>query len=427
MIRHLLKLVWHRKRANALIMTEIFLSFLIVFAVVTIAVSLYSRWQAPLGFEWQNVWTMEVNAAVQHHPEGTRMMPESLPGEKSHAQLTGEAVDRLLREIRSFPEVEGAAADSMPPYMQRMWDTVLKRNGRSVDVYADMATDDFARVMKMPILKGRWFNADDEARSYQPIVLDSDTARALFGDQDPIGQKLPAKEFNGDPNLPADFQVVGVIAPYRKFGEFTQRNLNMVFFRVPDAVRSVTVHGHSSVGPEANQILIRVRPGTPASFEAALNDRLRPAASGITYRIHRLDGFRTMMLRTSIAPVIALSIVALFLIMMVALGITGVLWQTVTRRTREIGLRRAVGASGSGVRAQVLGEVSVLVTLAVILAAVIIAQLPVLGVFRVTTPAEVGVGFGVALAVIYAITLLCGAYPSWLASTVDPAEALRYE
>ena len=427
MIRHLLKLVWHRKRANALITAEIFLSFLIVFAVVTIALTLFSRWHAPLGYQWQNVWTMSVETAVDHHREGRRMTPETSPEEKTHAQQSAENVDRLLREIRSFPEVEAAGADAMPPYMGRTWTTRLEYQGRKVDVYADRATDDFARVMQLKIVKGRWFSAEDDGQNYQPIVIDADTARALFGDDEAIGKKVPAKEFNEDPTLPADFRVVAVIAPYRKYGEFTQRNLNMVFFRVPAYAHLLSVHGKASSGIEANYIVIRVRPGTPASFEAQLNDHLRPSASGITYRIRRMDAMRQTMLRTAVAPVIALSIVALFLILMVALGLTGVLWQTVTRRTREIGLRRAVGASGSGVRSQVLGEVAVLVTLAVILAAVVIAQLPILGAFRLTTPTEVAWGFAAALAAIYAITLLCGAYPSWLASSIDPAEALRYE
>ena len=429
MIRHLLKLVWHRKRANALIMTEIFLSFLIVFAVATIAISLYARWRAPLGFQWQNVWAMEVEVtAVEHRAEGLRMTAETTGEEKSHAQKTADAVDRLLREIRTFPEVESAAADTMPAYMPRTWTTQLGYKGHQVPVYADVASDDFARVMNLKVLEGRWFTDDDEAQNYQAIVLDSDAAHALFGSQNPVGQKLPAKEFNEDPSLPNDFRVVGVVAPYRKFGEFTKRNLKMVFFRVPNiAPKSPSTHGNFSIGPESNQILIRVRPGTRASFEADLSDRLRPAASGITYRIRRMDAMRKTMLQTSVAPVIALSVVALFLILMVALGLTGVLWQTVTRRTREIGLRRAVGASGAGVRAQVIGEVAVLVTLAVILATIVIVQLPLLGAFRLTTPGEVMLGFIAALAGIYGITLLCGAYPSWLASTVDPAEALRYE
>ena len=425
MIRHLLKLVWHRKRANALIAAEIFLSFVIVFAVVTIAVTLGSRWQAPLGFQWQNVWTMSVESSLSHQPSGTRLTAETTNAEKTHAQRSAEDVDRMLRELRPFPQIEAAAADTMPPFTGRTWTTAVTFNGHHVPVYADRATDDFAKVMQMPILKGRWFSAEDDAQNYQPLVIDADAASAIFGSLDPIGQKLPAKEFNESPDMPSDFRVVGVVAPYRKYGEFTPRNIKMVFFRATAPSRGV--RGETGAGPEANNVVFRVRPGTPASFEAELDQRLRPAAMGVTYRIRRMDAMRDTSLKASLAPVATLSIVALFLILMVALGLTGVLWQTVTRRTREIGLRRAVGASGAGVRWQVLGEVAVLVTLAVTVAAIVIAQLPLLGLFNVTTPGEVAWGFGAALAAIYAITLLCAAYPGWLASTVQPAEALHYE
>ena len=98
-----------------------------------------------------------------------------------------------------------------------------------------------------------------------------------------------------------------------------------------------------------------------------------------------------------------------------------------TRRTREIGLRRALGASGTGVRTQVLTEVALLTTLALIAGVLIVAQLPILGAFALIPPPVFVFGVIAALAVIYGITITCGLYPSWLASSVPPAEALRYE
>ena len=61
MIRHLLKIVWRRKRANTLVAIEIFFSFLVVFAVVTAAVALYAGWNRPLGFEWKDVWVVSIS------------------------------------------------------------------------------------------------------------------------------------------------------------------------------------------------------------------------------------------------------------------------------------------------------------------------------------------------------------------------------
>ena len=60
MIRHLLKLVWHRKRANALVVAEIFFSFLVIFIVGTGAIALIAGWRRPLGYAWDDVWMVSV-------------------------------------------------------------------------------------------------------------------------------------------------------------------------------------------------------------------------------------------------------------------------------------------------------------------------------------------------------------------------------
>ena len=77
-------------------------------------------------------------------------------------------------------------------------------------------------------------------------------------------------------------------------------------------------------------------------------------------------------------PLIAAGIVAGFLMLMVVLGLTGVLWQNVTQRTREIGLRRAKGASRPYIYGQILGELMVMTTMAVLLGAVLLAHVPFL-------------------------------------------------
>jgi putative ABC transport system permease protein len=417
MIRHLLKLVWHRKRANALIMTEIFFSFLIVFAVVTLAISGYVRWTTPLGFDWHDVWVVDINTPAPPEDHSHELAEPGVPQvEVDRARSTAILIDRLMREVRSFPQVESVAADAMPPYAEREWGTIITSpTGQGVVMNADQATDDFAKTMRIPILRGRWFSKEDDAQNVIPLILDTNAAKALFGTIDAVGKKLPGAQFS---EKKEDFRVVGVIAPYRKSGELADTTTNVAF------LRTSVVH---TVPPEANQIVIRVRPGTPASFEVDLNRALRPNATGMSLRIQHMDDMRRVGMRSRLIPVVILGLIALFLIAMVALGLTGVLWQTVTRRTREIGVRRALGASGVTVRSQVLGEVALLSTLAVLIGLVIVAQLPLLGVFTIVRPPEYTAGIFAALAVIYAITLLCGAYPSWLASRIEPADALRYE
>ena len=397
MIRHLLKLVWNRKRANFLIVAEIFVSFLVIFAVLTGAITFISNWMKPLGYDWHNVW--DVRGDIEMHIGQE-------PDPRVH-----ETTMRLLREIRSFPEIEAVAGSSTPPYAFSTMEWGSEINGKHVKLIMDDVTDDYAKVMRMKVVKGRFFNAEDDAASYRPAVIDETAARELFGDANPIGKKIPMREDSDS------MSVVGVVESYRKDGE-VQSPAAMVFGRY--------MPNHKFGGLIRN-FMIRVRPGTPAVFEQALMERFQRVAPDMSFRARPMDQMRKEALRFRLAPLVAGGIVALFLISMVGLGLTGVLWQNVTKRTREIGLRRAMGASGKNVNTQILLEVVLLATIALVVGSVIVLQLPILGVFRIVTPATFSAGFGLALATIYALTVLCGLYPSWLASRLQPADALRYE
>ena len=139
---------------------------------------------------------------------------------------------------------------------------------------------------------------------------------------------------------------------------------------------------------------------------------------------------RETMLRQYTMPLIAIGTVAGFLLLMVALGLTGVVWQSVTQRIREFGLRRAKGATIADIRRQVLVEMVIMTSIALVVGVALLAQLPLLplpseldvipaGVFTLSIAASAGA--------IYVLTLLCGWYPSRLATRVQPAEALHYE
>ncbi|HYO77590.1 MAG TPA: ABC transporter permease [Thermoanaerobaculia bacterium] len=395
MIRHLLKLVWNRKRANALIAVEIFFSFLVVFAVLTALVTFVGGWREPLGFEWQNV----LNVSMQIEASSREKAPKELH----------ERVMAMIAEAEAMPEVEAAAMAMTPPYTFSTASNSRSWRNREVSYLFDEVTDGYFEAMQLKLLRGRWFSREDDAAPEQPVVLDAPAARLFFGDENPVGQKI-----EGEGEV---LKVVGVVAAFRKDGETSAPSSTMFRRYAPNA----------AYGRIGSDLVIRVRPGTPAAFEQKLAARLQQIAPDIPLSIRPMEQLRNRMSRMRLAPLVVASIVGLFLIAMVALGLIGVLWQTVTRRTREIGLRRALGASGSGVRRQVLGEVALLATIALTLGVVIVLQLPILGVFSLVTPSAFTTGLVAAVAAIYLLTVLCGLYPSWLASRLEPADALRYE
>jgi len=397
-IRHLLKLVWHRKRANGLLIIEIFFSFIVLFAVASLSGALLLAWQKPLGYDYHDVWL----ATVSFPPE-----PQATDTERAKEYA---ALDAMQRAARVLPQIDSAAIAGFPPYMTFTWISGVSVNGRDVDVNRDNVSDDYANVMRMKLLRGRWFSSDGDSAATPVCVIDADAARALFGSIDVVGKTIRSDE--------EMMRVVGVTAPYRKSGELALVDTKMFFDRL--SLRKPK-------GFLPHTIALRVRPGTTADFEETLTKRLHEASPDYTVRVQHMEQLRDRIDRVYLAPAVIGGIIALFLLIMVALGLSGVLWQTVTRRRREIGLRRAVGATGREVNRQILAEVALLTSIAVAAGIFIVVQLPFIAHLSMLQAAPLGLGIAAALVTVYALTLLCAMYPSRMAGRVQPAHALHYD
>jgi putative ABC transport system permease protein len=406
MTRHLLMLVWNRRRTNLLIVAEIFCSFLVLFGVVTLAVFYLDNYRQPLGFDRSDVWVVTLNA-----PQGGPGGPGS-----AHA-LTAR---RLVEAAREFPEVAAAAGAFTMPYSNAGWNTSVKLPAGETIYWLNQVTDDYDRVMGLTVERGRWFSREDDGANWKPMVVTAALARTLFGDSDPIGRTVPEDPPPpGQPPRP-ELRVIGVIGAFRQHGEFSEP-VGYAFrrFDPPDA----TEDGQSA----PRLAVLKVRSGTPAAFEERLVARLQAEARDWSFEVEPLDQMRESFLKDRLTPVIAVGTVAAFLMLMVALGLTGVVWQNVTQRTREIGLRRAKGATAGRIHRQILGELVVMTTLALAAGLVVVVQFPLLDLVAAIRPAVYTASLAISALAIYGLTLAFGWYPSRLATTVQPAEALRYE
>ena len=149
---------------------------------------------------------------------------------------------------------------------------------------------------------------------------------------DPHARQRPADP----PRKPK--RVVGVFEDFRQHGEYS----------IP---QPVLFDRHRASTPTTaavpDRLLIRVRPGTTAAFEPVLVRRLQREAPDWSFEVATLEHLRERKLSDYLMPLSVLAVLAGFLLLMVALGLTGVVWQNVTQRLREFGLRRAAGASGA--------------------------------------------------------------------------------
>lgn len=415
MTRHLLRLIWNRKRQNFLLTLEIFFSFLALFGVVLFALHFANNSRQPLGYDIDRVWSITVDRKENDEDSAV----------KSRHRATFR---QLLLALTEMPQVEIAAASFTSPYASWSWGGGMRlRGGHKVDHGVNSVTDDFPTLFQMPLVKGRWFSREDDAATWTPVLVNVRMAHEIFGDEDAVGKVIPEERDPNDPppdpnEKPEVRRVVGVFEDFRKDGELSSPE-NFLFQRVrlDDGVPKANLPG---------RLLVRLAPGTPASFEETVVKRLLADAPDWSFEVQRADAMRETMLRQFMGPLIAVGTVAGFLLLMVALGLTGVVWQSVTQRIREFGLRRAKGATIVNVRRQVLVEMVIMTSLALLVGVILLAQLPLLPLPSEldVIPAGVFVGsIAISVAAIYALTLLCGWYPSRLATKVQPAEALHYE
>ncbi len=404
MIRHLCKLVWNRKRSNALMIVEICISFLVVFVVATLGLFFLANYRVPLGYDWKPVWN--VGIGMGQSEAGVTKTPE-----QSAAQQAIFA--RLLREVRSLGPVEAAAGSFVIPFDQGGWTGVYKFKGRRMEVGIDRATVGFDKTMGLDLVAGRWFEEADAGHAWEPIVINREVARKVYGAEDPIGKPFADPR----PRRVARSRVVGVVSDFRKRGELMP-NGNFLFRRA------------SVDHPEGDlrrNLVVRVRPGTPPAFEEELVRRMQAVAPDWSFEVRPLAQVRKTAFRFFLTPLTVAGTVAFFLLLMVGLGLIGVLWQNLLQRTREMGLRRAAGASRAAVHTQILLEQLVLTGLGVLIGTLLVVQIPVLDLIGVLSRQVFAAGLACAVVTMYLISVVCALYPSTLASRVQPAEALRYE
>lgn len=296
-------------------------------------------------------------------------------------------------------------------------DVAVPGGGASAEMHVLEASDDFAAVAGVRLEEGRWFAASDDGASATPVVINRRLERALFGGQSALGKEL---DISGPPDAgrPQELlKVVGIVGEYRNGGELMSPQPVAIMRFIP----GVTLAG-------ARTIVLKVAPGTPRAFEAILNRQLKLIRNDWEYTAAPLSAMRASQLKEHLAPLTVLSVIAAFLLLMVASGLFGVLWQNTTQRVPEIGLRRALGASAGSIYRQIVAEQLLLSSVAMLAGLALLVQLPLTGALGESLGWPVFAGAtAVSMAVVYLLSLLCSVYPGWRASRLTPTEALHYE
>ncbi|MGB2714089.1 MAG: ABC transporter permease [Vicinamibacterales bacterium] len=356
------------------------------------------------GFQTASILTMRVNASRASFPQPPQLR---------------QFYDQLLERVRRLPGVKGAAitsnlflTDTPSSGTFTLEDRPPFPPSEQIEATTDMVSPDFFEMMQVPLVRGRFFDSRDRDGGARAIVINETFAKRYWPNEDPVGKRLV---FGSPGERNPWITIVGVAADMHRRGLHRGARLETFFSTTQNMGRNMQL----LVSTDGNALA--VAPAVRAEVRAL--DRSAPVTAVSTVEAQLGESLAIRRFQAWL-----LAMFSLLAVLLTAVGVFGLMAQLVVRRTAEIGVRMALGASPADVLAMVLRQGAILAAGG--------ALLGLLGAFLLARALQsllFGVGPGdpfsyVSAAVVMGLSLLIAcAVPAWRASRVDPTLALRQD
>jgi putative ABC transport system permease protein len=344
----------------------------------------------------------------------------SLPGSRYRTDQRAAFVERVVDELRANPRVRAAGAVTHLPLATNgpTFDFAIEAQpppppGEEFKAQLRAATPDYFRAIGIPLMSGRQLQPQDSANALPVVVINDVMAKRYWPRESPIGKRI---SFDKSPDgSPVWRQIVGVVQGVRTKGlEFepeAQMYTPLAQFSMPFATLAV----QSSTEPAAMTAELRRAVTTIDRGEPVSNVRTMEEVSSESTSPRRASAF-------------LLGLFASVALMLASLGIYGVLSYAVTQRTKEIGIRVALGAQPSHILQLVIGEGMWLtaVGIGLGLAASLAVGRTVAAMLYAVKPSDPLVLGGTAF-LLWGVALAACIVPAYRAIRINPVVALRHE
>ena len=406
----------HNRTHGALVVVEMALALVLLIGAGLTLRSLVGLWNVDPGFNPQNVMVF-----------GFSLSPSSLKSSPAAIRAGFRAAEAAMA---STPGVRAASMSwgAFPLSGDDEWlfwmDGKPKPTTRNeMNWVIDYVVDpDYLRIMGTPLRSGRFFTPQDDENAPKVVVVDEVLARKYFGNENPIGKRLFLEIGQGN----METEIVGVAAHVKQWGldtddtESLRAQLYFPFMQLPDSVMALAPMGMGAV--------VRSRGPQPGLFDSIRHSVQQVNSEQVVAGAQTMNELISISLASQRFSMILLGAFAGLALILSSIGIYGVVSYLVGQKTREIGIRIALGAQRSDVLRLVLGDGAkmVAVGLAVGLAAAFgLTRLMANMLFGVSTIDPLT--FACVAAVLSSVALAACYIPARRAMRVDPMVALRYE
>ena len=402
-----------RMRCGLVVMQAALAIVLLAGAGLTLK-SFWHAQNAPLGFEPHGVVNFEISLPLAKYKTG----------EQKNAFWT-----QLLQRAQSIPGVEAAAISSNSPFDDTENDNYFHVTGtppvpsdQRPTAETTVVSPDYFRVMGMPILQGRGFGPEDlpgEKGHSRSIIIDESFAQKYFAGKNPIGEHIDAND-TLDEHAPP-MMIVGVVPRTRNEapGELNVESLHLV-----------EEYLLASQDPQAdNQLHVRTNLRDIAPIVAAVKREVESLDPDQPIgQITTMDEAIASSLATRRLTMVLLGAFAVLALVLASVGLYGVMALTVTQRTRELGIRMALGAERANIFKLVLGQGMTLMAIGIAIGLIgAVAAGRALMSLLYNVDALDAEAVLIAVFSLLAVALIACCVPARRATRVDPMVALRTE
>jgi putative ABC transport system permease protein len=401
-----------RKLSRVLVAGEVALSLVLLVGAGLLISTVIHLYRVPPGFDPTNLTSARMSLTSAKYSRTAQVW-----------NFERQVIDR----VRQLPGVISVATASATP-LERGLNTVVFVHGVASNDRHDMLTIEFRsvspeyfRTLAIPLRSGREFTEADSADSARVVLVNESLARELWPGQNPIGKPLLAGEGASAQNRPRE--VVGVVADIKEIGldQPPRATIYVPQAQVLDSFNEMTNYWFASS--------LLVRTAGPLALDGSIRSAV--ASADPDEPVAQIDAMETVMARSFAEQrflMILMGIFAALALVLAAVGIYGVLSYQMAQRTREMGIRMALGARSADVLALVVREAMsvVLVGLAMgIAGGLVLSRFLASELFGVTP--DDPVTFAGVTIVLAGVALAASYLPAHRATRVDPMVALRHE